>query len=106
MRSGNPDSPKYPAPIEGTAGTQEGGEDAARPLPHTATVRHEMEQSDLEMIRVYEDLVDLLVSKNLVLLTDLPLPAQEKLLRRKRLRTMLSPLADIINTDEEGSSIP
>jgi hypothetical protein len=106
MRSGNPDTPKYPAAVETVGDSQPGADDAAHPLPHTKSVRHEMEQSDREMIRVYEDLVDLLVHKNLVLLTDLPIPAQQKLLRRKRLRAMLSPLADIINTEDEGSSIP
>jgi hypothetical protein len=106
MHSGNPDSPKYHAAVDAPAGGEPGEEASARPLPHTAAVRQEMEQSDLEMIRVYEDLVDLLISRNLVLLTDLPLPAQEKLLRRKRLRTMLSPLSDIINTEEEEYSMP
>lgn len=106
MPSGKPDLPKFPAAVETRAGSAPGDDAETRPLPHTAAVREEIEQSDREMIRVYEDLVDLLIGKNLVLLTDLPTPAQEKLLRRKRLRTMLSPLADIIDTDDEGSSIP
>lgn len=106
MRSGNPDSPKYPAAVEKDPHAPADADQGPHPLPHTAAVRQEIEQSDLEMIRVYEDLIDLLLSKNILLLTDLPLPAQEKLLRRKRLRAMLSPLADIINTEDEGSSIP
>lgn len=105
MSSGKPEAPKYPAAID-TGAPPPGEGDDARPLPHTAAVQREIVQSDLEMIRVYEDLVDLLIGKNLVLLTDLPPAAQDKLLRRKRLRAMLSPLADIIASEDEGSSIP
>ena len=49
-----------------------------------------MVKSDLEMIRVYEDLVDVLISKHVVVLTDFPQAAQEKLMRRKRLRSSFS----------------
>jgi hypothetical protein len=106
MSSGKPESPKYPAAVDTTAAPAPDSESAPRPLPHTAAVRSEMEQSDREMIRVYEDLIDLLIGKNLLLLTDLPPAAQDKLLRRKRLRAMLSPLADIIDADEDETSIP
>lgn len=55
-----------------------------------------MLQSDLEMIRVYEDLTDILIGKNFVMLTDFPPAAQEKLMRRKRLRSSLSPITEIL----------
>ncbi|SFN25030.1 hypothetical protein SAMN05660284_01022 [Formivibrio citricus] len=45
---------------------------------------------DEELIRVVEDLIDVLITKNILRLTDLPLPAQEKLLSRKRLRQELA----------------
>ncbi|WP_028455113.1 hypothetical protein [Chitinilyticum litopenaei] len=45
---------------------------------------------DIELIRVLEDLIDVMIHKNLLRLTDLPLPAQQKLLSRKRLRESLS----------------
>ncbi len=45
---------------------------------------------DEELIRVVEDLIDVLIVKNILRLTDLPLPAQEKLLSRKRLRQQLT----------------
>lgn len=45
---------------------------------------------DEELIRVVEDLIDVLIAKNILRLTDLPLPAQEKLLSRKRLRQELT----------------
>jgi len=45
-----------------------------------------LSQTDDEMIRVVEDVIDLLIKKNLILLTDLPAAAQQKLILRKRLR--------------------
>jgi FMN phosphatase YigB (HAD superfamily) len=66
--------------------------------------RGELLKSDLEMIRVYEDLTDILISKRLVVLTDFPPAAQEKLMRRKRLRSSLSPITEILagHDDEQG----
>src|SRR5688572_32252386 len=40
--------------------------------------RSNMLQSDLEMIRVYEDLIDILISKRIVVLTDFPTKAQDR----------------------------
>lgn len=45
--------------------------------------------SDTTIVRVLEDLVDLLIDKKLILFTELPLAAQEKLHNRKRLRRQL-----------------
>jgi len=66
--------------------------------------RGELLKSDLEMIRVYEDLTDILIHKNIVTLTDFPPAAQEKLVRRKRLRSSLSPITDVLSApaDDEG----
>jgi hypothetical protein len=65
--------------------------------------RHDLVTSDLEMIRVYEDLVDILISKHVVVLTDFPQAAQEKLMRRKRLRSSFSSLTEALSSeDEEG----
>ncbi len=64
--------------------------------------RPDMRQSDLEMIRVYEDLIDILISKRIVVLTDFPAPAQEKLVRRKRLRSSLSSLTEVLGPDDES----
>jgi hypothetical protein len=66
-----------------------------------------MLQSDLDMIRVYEDLTDILLTKNVVMLTDFPPAAQDKLMRRKRLRSSLSPITELLDgTDEEGHELP
>jgi len=42
--------------------------------------------SDVAIIRVLEDLVDLLVKKNVIMLTELPEGARDKLRERKRVR--------------------
>ena len=64
--------------------------------------RPDMRQSDLEMIRVYEDLIDILISKRIVVLTDFPTAAQEKLVRRKRLRSSLSSLTEVLAPEDDG----
>lgn len=74
----------------------QGGSSAERP---------DMRQSDLEMIRVYEDLIDILISKRIVVLTDFPTAAQEKLVRRKRLRSSLSSLTEVL-APEDDSELP
>ena len=51
-----------------------------------------LEKSDTEVARIFEDLVDVLIHKGLIMFTDLPDQAQQKLLSRK--------LARNINRDE------
>ena len=68
--------------------------------------RGELQRSDLEMIRVYEDLTDILIGKRIVVLTDFPPAAQEKLMRRKRLRSSLSAITDALAPAEEEQGLP
>lgn len=49
----------------------------------------ELQTSDAEFIRVLEDLIDLLVNKDLLQFTELPVPAQQKLLSRRQIRERL-----------------
>ena len=49
-----------------------------------------LQQSDLDLVRVVEDLIELLVDKNIIMFTDLPEAAQQKLLGRKRARENLN----------------
>lgn len=44
-------------------------------------------QSDADFIRVLEDLISVLLDKHVFLLTDLPPAAQEKLLKRQKIRS-------------------
>lgn len=71
-------------------------------LPVGSADKPAMLHSDLDMIRVYEDLTDILLSKNLVMLTDFPPAAQDKLMRRKRLRSSLSPITELLGGGDEG----
>lgn len=54
------------------------------------TVVQALGESDLTMIRVVEDVVDLLIEQNLIRFTDLPQRAQEKLLQRRSLRRSIN----------------
>jgi len=45
-----------------------------------------LRDSDLSFVRVLEDVIDLLVARNLIRFTDLPNPAQAKLLQRRSRR--------------------
>ena len=49
-------------------------------------------ESDLRLVRVLEDLIDLLIDKEVIRFTDLPGPAQDKLMRRRSLRHALGSL--------------
>ena len=51
--------------------------------------RHLLENTDKSVIRVLEDLIEVLLAKNLIAFTDLPAPAQEKLLSRQEARDEL-----------------
>jgi hypothetical protein len=46
----------------------------------------ELFAADLKMIRVVEDLIDLLTSKGVIMFSELPADAQEKLLSKKNVR--------------------
>lgn len=55
---------------------------------------------DSDFIRVLEDVIDALIDKNLLRLTDLPLEAQRKLLARKDLRQHLRGRLDLLPGDD------
>lgn len=59
-------------------------------------IRAELEASDMEFIRVIEDVITVLIDKRVFMLTDLPAAAQQKLARRYKLRSNLSDLGGII----------
>lgn len=61
-----------------------------------------LKQSDLDMIRVVDDLVHLLISKGTIRITDLPPAAQAKLLTRSQARESLGGLNSLINDEERG----
>jgi hypothetical protein len=42
-----------------------------------------LHRSDMSFVRVLEDVIDLLIARDVIRFTDLPLPAQTKLLQRR-----------------------
>ncbi len=56
--------------------------------------------SDLALIRVIEDVVEVLVRRNLLALTDLPAAAQEKLLGRRAMRGWLAGISGMVGEDD------
>jgi hypothetical protein len=56
--------------------------------------------ADLKMIRVLEDLIEVLVRKNVIMLTDLPREARDKLGLRKEARKRLQESSPDITVDD------
>jgi len=65
----------------------------------------QLKQSDLDMIRVLEDLISVLITKGVIRITDLPPAARSKLLNRTQAREALGGLTRLINDDEETGLI-
>jgi hypothetical protein len=55
--------------------------------------------TDQDLIRVLEDVVDLLIAKGLILFTELPVDAQQKIMRRQQMRSAISNTLDLISED-------
>lgn len=90
----------------------EGGEEVVADDPELvafvqATAPHvdseEWVHSDLGLSRVIEDLVDILIEKNLINFTDFPEGAQKKLLERRGLRKEFAYVASLFGTPEEDT---
>ena len=55
--------------------------------------------TDQDFIRVLEDVVELLINKNVILFTDLPGSAQKKMMQRQRMRSEISEKLNLIGED-------
>ena len=66
----------------------------------TGPIKTLLSSTDPGMIRVIDDLVDTLITKNVLKFTDLPQEAQNKLLNRKKVRSGLH--KDTIIMDDDG----
>ncbi len=55
---------------------------------------------DADFVRVLEDLIDTLILKNVIHQTDLPAPAQRKLMVRKGLRTRIHGALNLLGNDD------
>jgi hypothetical protein len=63
-------------------------------------VRTLLSSSDQALIRVIEDLINTLIDKGVILFTDLPPAAREKLANREKFRDHLSSLENLMNDDQ------
>ena len=61
----------------------------------------DLEQSDSGLVRVIEDLIDLLIEKKLLTFTELPEKAREKILHRKDVREKLAGSNDLVVPEEK-----
>ena len=61
----------------------------------------QLNQTDINLIRVIEDIVDTLIAKNIITLTDLPLHAREKIMQRKSTRERIFGASDIIDSEDD-----
>ena len=59
----------------------------------------ELQASDHDFVRVLEDVLDLLIDKGVILFTELPASAQEKIMLRQRLRAELGSALDLLGDD-------
>lgn len=58
-------------------------------------------QSDLDFVRVLDDLIYLLMDKGIISYTDLPEPAQQKLLARQSLRQRMNSVGLMSEIDDD-----
>ncbi|CAM2973741.1 hypothetical protein [Legionella worsleiensis] len=58
-------------------------------------------QSDLQFIRVLEDVIDILMDKNIITITDFPQPVIDKLLARQAFRKRYAGAAGMEYNDDE-----
>ena len=67
-------------------------------VAHTET--DGLQSSDQSLVRVIEDVIDVLIAKKLISFTDLPEAAQAKLLNRRDLRNAIK--SDDLLDDDDG----
>ncbi len=64
-------------------------------------IKQELSSSDIDFIRVLEDLIDVLIANGTIRLTDLPPQALAKLNQRKHKRNRLHNPLDLMNNDDD-----
>lgn len=60
-----------------------------------------LRSSDLEFVRVLEDVIDLLIEKGVISFTDLPSAARDKLMSRQSMRRQVNSV-DLLSDDGNG----
>jgi len=65
------------------------------------SMRDHLSRTDLDMSRITEDLIEVLIQRNVLNFTDFPLKAQKKLMARQKLRSNLSSLTNLVQDDDD-----
>ncbi len=65
------------------------------------SMRRRLVGTDTEMARITEDLIDVLISRNIINFTDLPIQAQKKLVARQKIRRNLSALSNLVSDSDD-----
>ncbi|GHC25172.1 tryptophan synthase subunit beta like protein [Aidingimonas halophila] len=63
---------------------------------------HELRQSDLEFVRVLEDVIEILMDKGVISFTDLPDAAREKLMARQSMRQRANSVGLLGDDGDDG----
>ncbi|MBT4890132.1 MAG: hypothetical protein HON65_11335 [Rhodospirillales bacterium] len=72
--------------------------------PATSGAEDEWVQADLALARVLEDLIDVLIEKNMINFTDFPEGAQKKLLSRRGMRKEMTYVASLFEGMQSDDS--
>jgi hypothetical protein len=64
-------------------------------------IRWQLTEADISLIRAIEDLIDILIDKNVINITDLPTNVVNKIQLRKRMREQLHWFDDVIIETKE-----
>ncbi len=68
---------------------------------HDPDVQAFLQALDIDLVRVLEDVIDLLVTRGIFRFTDLPESAQQKLMFRKTLRSQWNSVPDPLGSEED-----
>ena len=63
-------------------------------------VKEFLRNLDVDLVRVLEDVIDLLIARGVFRFTDLPESAREKLMFRRNLRSQWNPVPDPLGSEE------
>jgi hypothetical protein len=66
-----------------------------------SAMRATLDQSDTDMARITEDILDVLIGRNMLNFTDLPIQAQRKLMARQKIRRNLSALSNLVADEDD-----
>jgi hypothetical protein len=78
-----------------------GGDISEAASPDDPEVQRFLREIDLDLVRVLEDVIDLLVGQGVFRFTDLPDSAQRKLLFRKNMRSHLRAVANPLSGEDD-----